>query len=215
MADFGVDSCDPVDQTFLNSVVDEYGWPIFWGRYLSNIPACPNGAPTANEVSFLHGGNQQGRYIYILLIQNNIAENEPSYSQGISAAFNTQGALSLLGVPSGKVAFADIEDWAMTSDWIRGWCDGMAQSQWGYGLYCTPSAVQSNFCQAMLIDNNVANCVIYSNEPQTGSCAAGADWNPDNICCPSVCMETKVWQYHISCPDNVDLNETIDLSLMW
>ena len=67
---WGVDSAAAVTEALYRCVVENFGHPDFWGRYLNTIPNISDGL-TSEEIMYL---KNQG--IKIMLIYNNFSASE-------------------------------------------------------------------------------------------------------------------------------------------
>lgn len=99
---WGVDSSTNVTNELYQCVIHNFGYPKFWGRYLTRVPNASEGL-TKEEIQFI---KEKG--IKIILIYNNF-RNAIGSKQGSTAAANAIFQAKRLGVPKGKVLFANIE----------------------------------------------------------------------------------------------------------
>lgn len=142
---WGVDSASPAN--FLNpgrgyagQILYDYLFaaagqtPEFWGRYLGGL----------NELSIPEVAELHGRGCSILLVYHGLEadlidhENRPDqlpggYGTGWRKAEHAIGRARAVGAPPGVRIYADLENWLVSADWIRGWCDCMQRHQ-GAGM---------------------------------------------------------------------------------
>jgi hypothetical protein len=81
---WGVDSASPVNNQLYQCVLNDFGKPRFWGRYLSTVPRAADGL-TDEEITFLHRQS-----IKILPIYNDF-RNAVGYANGKLVARNAAG----------------------------------------------------------------------------------------------------------------------------
>jgi hypothetical protein len=161
---WGVDSASPVNNQLFQCVLNNFGKPRFWGRYLSTVPRAADGL-TNEEITFLHRQS-----IKILPIYNDF-RNAVGYENGKLAARNAARHALRLGVPKGTFIFANIERFFRVDDaWIRGWVDTIRTSGFKSGIYHDPisGGFSKVFCQAVKRDYRVKNeTALWSAEPET------------------------------------------------
>ncbi|CAM3826575.1 glycoside hydrolase domain-containing protein [Alicyclobacillus pomorum] len=188
---WGVDSAAAVDTSFFDCVVDKYGKPVFWGRYIKPIRGVSDGLTTP-EVTFLHE-----RGVRILAIFNNFSR-ATGYSSGVAEANEGIASARALGMPGGVVIFADVEaDYVVDEAWIRGWTDTMTKSQYVPGIYHNPitGGFSQAYCTAVRNDLKVArNLILWSNEREPGITTKthAPAWHPAAPPCPG---RVLAWQY--------------------
>jgi hypothetical protein len=188
---WGVDSAGAVNTNFYNCVVQHYGTPVFWGRYLKTINNVSDGL-SASEISFLHA-----RGVKILAIYNNFS-SATGNANGQANANNAIAIAKSLGVPANVAIFADIEEsYAVDASWIEGWVDVMSQSQYMPGIYNNPISGKfpGAYAQAVKNNANIAKTVVlWSNEREPGitTKAMAPVWNP---AAPPTPGRVLAWQY--------------------
>jgi hypothetical protein len=196
---WGVDANVVVTEQLYQCVIDNFGKPAFWGRYLKEIPGIAEPL-TKEEVSFLHG-----KGIKILLIHSAFKKEETmTYEQGVQIANEAIFYAERVGVPKGKIIFGDIEaSYPVTEAWIRGFVHTFYPSGYRVGIYHDPinGAFSSAYCQAAKQDKIVREqTVLWGNQPQLGTLP------PDQVRCflpvrpPCECYGSSTpfvwaWQY--------------------
>ena len=101
---------------------------------------------TKEELSFIKGKGTK-----IILIHNNF-QNATGAEQGRTAAINAIFHAKRLGVPNGKVLFANIEKFfEVYSEWIKAWVERIYTTYDRSGFYHDPVNGPFNqaFCQAV------------------------------------------------------------------
>jgi hypothetical protein len=126
---WGVDSATYTDKDFLGCVVDNYGKPAVWGRYLGDKEGTSAGLDKS-EVKLLHDNN-----IKILIIYNHV-EDATGHENGVEHAKKAIDMAKELDVPKGVAIFLDIEpDYPVDAEFINGWYATIADSNYEPGLY--------------------------------------------------------------------------------
>src|SRR5690606_2679287 len=126
---WGVDSASLTTEELYACVVDNFGTPKVWGRYLGDKENVSFGL-TSDEVDYLHSND-----VKILLIYNHFSD-ATGYENGMEQARNAIELAEELEVPEGKAIFADIEpDYPVDKEFIKGWFDGMKDSAYKPGIY--------------------------------------------------------------------------------
>lgn len=162
---WGIDSAAVANESLYECVLNNYGKPRYWGRYLVTVPNAAEGL-TSNEISFL-----QQRGIKILPIYSAFTA-ATGYSKGQIHARNAIFHARRLKVPKNVVLFANIERFfAVDEGWIRGWIDAMYPSGYRPGFYFDP--VQGNFSNAYCVaasqnENVKRQSFLWSAEPEPG-----------------------------------------------
>lgn len=208
---WGVDSAAAVNNVLYNCVVQKYGAPVFWGRYLKSIHNVSDGlSPT--EISFLHA-----RGVKVLPIYNNFG-SATGTSDGQSNANNAISIAKSLSMPDNVVIFADIEEnYAVDAGWIEGWVEVLSQSPYTPGIYNNPLSGEFPVAYSQAVNNNtsIANTVIlWSNEREPGVTpkSLAPPWNPARPPSPG---RVLAWQYGengAACSPGID-TDLIDPSL--
>ncbi|GIO25548.1 glycoside hydrolase domain-containing protein [Ornithinibacillus bavariensis] len=126
---WGVDSATYTDNDFLGCVIDNYGKPTIWGRYLGDKEGVSAGLDS-NEVKLLHESN-----IKILIIYNHV-EDATGHDNGVEHAKNAIAMANKLGVPKGVAIFLDIEpNYPVDAEFIQGWYTTLADSSYQPAVY--------------------------------------------------------------------------------
>ncbi|MFP7298284.1 glycoside hydrolase domain-containing protein [Neobacillus niacini] len=211
---WGVDTASPLDQAFLQCVVDNYGKPAVFGRYLETKEGVSTGL-TPEEVELLH---QQG--IKIIPIYNHFT-NATTYETGAEEAQAAIAYAQQIGIPEGKAIFADIEPTYPVDDaFIRGWVDTFVGSPYKpgiYGVFTNDSALTAAYQAAITSNQNVpSQTIIWSSNPDPGVTpqADAPEYQPgapENV-------PVSIWQYGIdgeTC--NIDTNLILSnvLDFLW
>lgn len=126
---WGVDSASYTDESLYQCVVDNFGQPKIWGRYLGDIEGVSAGLDT-EEVNYLHEND-----IRILVIYNHFSD-ATGYDHGIEQAKQAISFAEDLDIPEGVAIFGDIEpDYPVDSEFIEGWFDTLSDSAYEPALY--------------------------------------------------------------------------------
>ncbi|MFD2043612.1 glycoside hydrolase domain-containing protein [Ornithinibacillus salinisoli] len=211
---WGVDSATAVNQELFSCVVNNFGKPRFWGRYLSTVPNVSGGL-TEQEVGLLHGNN-----VKILPIYNDY-NAAVGYREGRVAASNAVYHARRLGIPKDIFLFANTERFFDIDEaWIRGWVDAIFPSGYRPGIYADPttSSFNESYCAAVRNNAHVrSQVVIWSQEPTPGSTPANQSpaYNPTKPTC-----EANVWGWQYgenaeTCPIDTNLIDTRLFNNLW
>lgn len=151
---WGVDSATPSNfrnpdrdhagLTMYDYVVDKARTPEFWGRYIGRQSSRYTGGPRRTELDEAEVRELHSRGCSILLIYHGLEadiiehtgrpdELPGGYDAGRGKAEHAVGRARAVGAPPGVRIYADLENWSVRPDWIRGWCDYMQQHQ-GAGM---------------------------------------------------------------------------------
>jgi|SRR5690625_152278 len=126
---WGVDSASYTDESLYRCVVEHFGQPKIWGRYLGDIEGVSAGLDT-EEVSYL-----QENDIHILVIYNHFSD-ATGYDHGVKEAKQAISFAEDLDIPEGVAIFGDIEpDYPVDSAFIEGWYDTLSDSIYEPALY--------------------------------------------------------------------------------
>ena len=126
---WGVDSASYTDKEFLGCVVDNYGKPVIWGRYLGEKEGVSAGLDS-DEVKLLHDND-----IKILVIYNHV-EDARSHDNGVEHAKQAISMAKDLEIPEGVAIFADIEpEYPVDAAFMEGWYATLADSNYEPGVY--------------------------------------------------------------------------------
>lgn len=211
---WGVDSAAAVTTELYNCVLNHYGKPAFWGRYLTRVPNASEGL-TREEVNLLHNSGTKVMPIY------NAFREAVGYDRGRVIAQNAVFHARRLGVPKGTFLFANVERFfSVDKDWIRGYVDAMNPSGYKPGFYHDP--VQGGFgtayCQAVQENKAVATqSVLWSAQPEPGVTKArqAPAYNPVK---PPCLANVWGWQYgrdSQSCPIDTNLIDSRLFNQLW
>ncbi|MBS3680679.1 DUF1906 domain-containing protein [Ornithinibacillus massiliensis] len=126
---WGVDSASYTDDDFYACVVDNFGEPVVWGRYLGEKEGVSEGLD-ADEVQLLHDND-----IQILVIYNHV-EDARGYDNGVSHAEEAITMAQEMEIPEGVAIFVDIEpEYPVDEAFMEGWYETMADSNYEPGVY--------------------------------------------------------------------------------
>jgi hypothetical protein len=211
---WGVDTASPLDQAFLQCVVDNYGKPSVFGRYLETKEGVSAGL-TPEEVELLH---QQG--IKIIPIYNHFS-NATTYEGGAQEAQAAIAYAQQIGIPEGKAIFADIEPtYPVDEAFIRGWVDTLLGSPYKpgiYGVFTNESALTTAYQAAIFSNQNVqSQSIIWSSNPDPGvtpqvNAPQFQPGAPENV-------PVSIWQYGIdgeTCNIDTNLIQSNIIDFLW
>lgn len=126
---WGVDSASYTDENLYQCVVDNFGQPEIWGRYLGEIEGVSTGLDT-DEVNFLHENE-----IQILVIYNRF-NDAIGYDHGVEEAKQAISYAKDLDIPENVAIFGDIEpNFPVDPAFIEGWYDTLSDSIYEPALY--------------------------------------------------------------------------------
>ncbi|WP_042149556.1 glycoside hydrolase domain-containing protein [Paucisalibacillus sp. EB02] len=126
---WGVDSASYTDEEFLGCVVDNYGKPVIWGRYLGEKEGVSAGLDS-DEVKLLHDND-----IKILVIYNHV-EDARGHDNGVEHAKQAISMAEDLEIPEGVAIFVDIEpEYPVDAAFIEGWYTTITDSNYEPGVY--------------------------------------------------------------------------------
>jgi hypothetical protein len=211
---WGVDTASKLDQAFLQCVVDNYGKPSVFGRYLETKEGVSAGL-TPEEVELLH---QQG--IKIIPIYNHFT-NATTYENGAHEAQAAIAYAQQIGIPEGNAIFADIEPtYPVDENFIRGWVDTLLGSPYKpgiYGVFTNDSALTAAYQAAIASNQNVqSQTVIWSSNPDPGVTpqANAPEFQPG----APANVPVSIWQYGIDgeiCNIDTNLIQSTVLDFLW
>lgn len=211
---WGVDSAQNVTEDLFQCVLSNFGYPVFWGRYLVRVPNISEGL-TEEEISFIHS-----KGVKLLPIYNAFQEAR-GYMQGQAAAATAAFYAHMLGIPEGTPLFADVEsDFQVDKDWIQGWTEGMAVSGYKSGIYNDPSTGGFNraFCNAVKENEEIKTLnILWSATPVLEPSGPGNPpfYRPHAPACGgNVCL----WQYSRdtpACPIDTNLAPSSFVNMLW
>ncbi|MFB1050136.1 glycoside hydrolase domain-containing protein [Paraliobacillus sp. JSM ZJ581] len=162
---WGVDSAATVTSDLYNCVLNNYGKPEYWGRYLTRVEGAAEGL-TKEEVNLLHNSGTK-----ILPIYSNFSSATGS-RKGRTVAQNAVFHAKRLGIPKGTILFANVENFFdVNANWISSYVDTLYHTDYKPGFYHDP--IEGNFskayCQAIKQNNAVeVQAVLWSAEPESG-----------------------------------------------
>ncbi|WP_047982789.1 glycoside hydrolase domain-containing protein [Ornithinibacillus californiensis] len=126
---WGVDSASYTDEEFLGCVVDNFGKPTVWGRYLGEKEGVSAGIDNA-EVKLLHDND-----IQLLIIYNHVEDARGS-DNGASHAEEAIAMAKELEIPKGVAIFLDIEpNYPVDAAFMEGWYSTLGDSDYEPGVY--------------------------------------------------------------------------------
>lgn len=211
---WGIDSSISVTDELYQCITRYFGHPEFWGRYLTRVPNASEGL-TKEEIAFLHT-----KRIKIIPIYNNF-RNATGTNQGRTAATNAIFNAKRLGVPKGKILFANIEKFFdVDAEWIKAWVDTIYISGYRSGFYHDPikGAFSQAYCKAVEENANVkTQAVLWSAEPEAGTTSKkkAPKFKPIH---PNCNKDVWVWQYGRNakeCPIDTNLADARILDYLW
>jgi hypothetical protein len=188
--EWGVDSSARVTEDFFQCVEDKFGYPIFWGRYLTTVPNVSDGLAT-EEIEFI-----RNRGVKLWIIYNEFVD-AIGYRNGQVAATNAIFHARRLGIPKGKMITANLEN-AINEAWIRAWVETFYPSGYRPGLYgdLTEGDFSIAYCQA--VENNPlvgTQSILWSNRPRPGVSKRGNAPRQFRPITPPCQHNTWGWQY--------------------
>ncbi|WP_088104263.1 glycoside hydrolase domain-containing protein [Halalkalibacter urbisdiaboli] len=188
---WGVDSAAAVTEGLYQCVVDNFGQPDFWGRYLREIPNVNDGL-TPEEVQFI-----RNRGMKILPIYNNFTEALGTRAGTVSAR-NAIFHARRLNIENGSFIFANIEHFFdVDADWMIAWVETLYNSPYRPGFYGDPDkgSFNQSYCEAVSRNRRVfEQSVIWSAEPEPGPSPKFRipRYNPSR---PNCDANVWAWQY--------------------
>jgi hypothetical protein len=200
---WGVDSASKVTDELYKCVVDNYGKPAYWGRYLKTIPDVSRGL-TTQEIRFV-----RDKGIKILPIYNDF-QAAVGYDKGKIAARNSISNARRLGISKDIFIFANIERFFDVNEgWIRGWVDVMYTSGFRPGIYADTDSREFNeaYCTAASKSEKVSNqTVIWTREPEKGVTTKRKAPKFQPVVPPCI-ANVWAWQYGRNAPEcSIDTN---------
>ncbi|GIQ70268.1 glycoside hydrolase domain-containing protein [Xylanibacillus composti] len=126
---WGIDTASVMDESFYACVQENFGEPVYAGRYLETKQGVSYGL-TPEEVAFLHN---QG--IRIIPIYNHFTD-ATTYDAGVTEAREAISYAEQIGVKEGTYIFADIEpNYPVDQHFLQGWSETIAASAYRPGIY--------------------------------------------------------------------------------
>ncbi len=190
---WGVDSAARVTSDFYNCLVEQFGFPSFWGRYLTTVPNVSDGL-TVDEIQFL---KEKGVKIWPIYNQD---RNAVGYRSGVVAARNAIYHAKRLNLPTGTMIFANLEH-NIDASWINAWVNTFYPSDYRPGIYGDPTQgdLSPSYCQAVATDPKVREqTIMWSNQRRPGVTkkAEAPAFNPQRPPC-----EVRVWGWQYGWDD--------------
>ncbi|MDC3412698.1 DUF1906 domain-containing protein [Aquibacillus sp. 3ASR75-11] len=201
---WGVDSAVNVTEDVYNCVLNNFGKPMFWGRYLTTVPNASEGL-TQTEIRLLHNSGTK-----ILPIYNKFTKSTGK-RQGRVVAQNAVFHAKRLGIPKGTFLFANVEkEFEVDAAWILGYVEALYPSGYKPGFYNDPKTgnFRSAYCKAVSQNKLIAEqAVLWSAEPEPGVTkkAKAPTFRPSK---PSCQANVWAWQYGrgaTQCPVDTNL----------
>lgn len=126
---WGVDSASYTDEDQYQCVIDNFGKPKVWGRYLGDKEGVSAGIDS-DEVKFLHDKD-----IQILVIYNHFTD-AVGYDNGVDHANQAVDLAKEIDISKGVAIFGDIEpDYPVDEAFIQGWYDTLVDSDYVPAIY--------------------------------------------------------------------------------
>jgi hypothetical protein len=211
---WGVDSAAPVTEELFQCVRSTFGYPKFWGRYLTDVADVSTGL-TKNEIAYIRGLG-----IKILPVYNVITE-AVGYFRGQVAARNAVYHARRLGIPENNAIFVNIEKFFNVDEaWIRGWVESLYPSGYRPGIYHDPVSgdFSAAYCEAVKNNNQVAvQSILWSAKPLAGI-SSERDAPQFKPAMPDCKGNVWVWQYGRDakeCPIDTNLADQKVLSFLY
>ncbi|WP_231514785.1 glycoside hydrolase domain-containing protein [Oceanobacillus salinisoli] len=197
---WGVDSASYTNENVYSCVVDNFGEPEVWGRYLGDREGVSAGMDS-EEVNYLHEND-----IPILVIYNHVNE-AVGYDHGVDHGNQAISMAEELGIPEGVVLFVDIEpEYPVDSAFMEGWYDTLTDSSYYpavYGVFDEGSALLEayNAMDQEVQENTIVWTAFPQQEPTSKDNAPEYDpQGPEN-------SMLYGWQYAIDAETcNIDTN---------
>lgn len=126
---WGVDSASIVNEQLYSCILDNFGDPAYFGRYLETKDGVSYGL-SQEEVDFLHENG-----VKLLPIYNHFI-NATTYEKGVAEAEQAISYAQKINIREGVYIFADIEpDYPVDKEFIRGWTETILDSPYKPGIY--------------------------------------------------------------------------------
>ncbi|MDD2218344.1 MAG: DUF1906 domain-containing protein [Eubacteriales bacterium] len=212
--DWGIDSARIATEELLTCVIDNFGHPKFWGRYLLTIPNISQGL-TAQEIAFIRSND-----IKILPIYNRIFD-AMTYSVGVANAIDAISSAQRLGIPRDVPLFADIEPFfSVDSEWVEGWTETISSSGYRSGIYNSPliGDFSNAFCEAAERNETVRTFnILWSAQPVADPSGPEnpPEYKPASVECGG---NVLAWQYSrdlAECPIDTNLADSTLTEMLW
>ncbi|MGJ7921094.1 glycoside hydrolase domain-containing protein [Neobacillus sp. LXY-4] len=211
---WGVDSAAMVNKELYDRVLNQFGKPSYWGRYIVTVPNAAEGL-TRDEVRLIRNSGTK-----ILPIYSNFT-SAIGERQGRTVANNMIYQAKRLGIPKGKILFANVErHFSVDAAWITAFINTMFNSDYKAGIYFDPieRKFQQGYGEAIANNSNLANhVVLWSARPETGVSKARNTprFRPSKPPCKS---NVWGWQYGrdaSECPIDTNLINQSLFELLW
>lgn len=211
---WGVDSAQAVNKELYDCVLNNFGKPAYWGRYLVTVPNAADGL-TRSEIQLIRNNGTK-----IMPIYSNFS-SATGQRQGRTVANNMIYQAKRLGIPRGKILFANIERYfAVDAAWITAYINTMRNSDYMTGIYYDPleKNFQQGYCAAVAENNALANHVIlWSARPEAGVSKAS---NPPRFRPTKPPCQANVWGWQYGrdakdCPIDTNLINQRLFDLLW
>ncbi|WP_456272088.1 glycoside hydrolase domain-containing protein [Bacillus sp. AK031] len=211
---WGVDSSKTVTRDLYNSVLKNFGKPLFWGRYLTTVEDASEGL-TREEIKLLHNSATK-----VLPIYNNFASSE-GYRSGMTSAVDAVSSARRLGIPKGVPIFAKGEQsLEFDAEWLHGWYEGVQSRGYLAGYFNDPSEGNFNSAYSRAAQNSERipiDTILWSAVPDRGPSKSGnaPRFNPRS---PSSKGNVWSWQYGRdpkACPINTNLATRQLFDILW
>jgi hypothetical protein len=204
MPKWGIDSAATVTESLFQCVLDTFGYPVFWGRYLTTVENVSDGL-TKEEISFI-----RDRGVKLWVLYNDFT-NAAGYRNGQVAATNAIFHANRLGIPKGIMITANLER-QIDENWIVAWVETFYPSGYLPGLYGDPTSgdFSNAYCKAVELNSEVADqAIVWSNQPRPGVTKRKNAPQQFKPAVPPCRSNTWGWQYgwdDPSCSIPIDAN---------
>ncbi|MFC4024654.1 glycoside hydrolase domain-containing protein [Oceanobacillus longus] len=197
---WGVDSASYTNENLFACVIDNFGQPNVWGRYLGNKDGVSEGLDS-DEVSYLHENN-----IQILVIYNHVNDAR-GYEHGIEHGEQAISFAEDFDIPEGVAIFVDIEpDYPVDSEFMDGWYKTLSASAYQAAVYGVFNEGSELFESYNMLEQEIQeNTIVWTAYPQEEitSQENAPEYNPQG-------PESSLlygWQYAIDAETcNIDTN---------
>lgn len=173
---WGVDSASTADENAFQCVIDHFGEPAVWGRYIGDREDVSVGL-TKDEVTFLHDHDIQVLPIY------NHANDVTGYENGTEHAKLAVKFAEELDMPDGTAIFLNIEpEYPVDSAFLEAWYDMMMDSPYHpaiYGVFDEGSHLLTAY--HAMPEEMQKDTIVWTAYPQSGvtSQANAPEYDPD------------------------------------
>lgn len=211
---WGVDSAATVTKDLYQCVLNNFGKPEYWGRYLTRVEGAANGL-TRTEIELLHNSGTKILPIYSAF------SAAIGTRQGRIVAQNAVFHAKRLGIPKGTPLFANVENFfEVDADWINSYVNTLYNTDYKPGFYHDPDkgGFSVAYCQATASNEKVANqAILWSAEPEAGISKRqeAPAYSPHK---PSCKANVWGWQYGrdaSACPIDTNLVDQRLYRMLW